>query len=180
MSYNFKNLADVELLSSMPEDASVVVEVNGTTKRAPQVDEMAKLAGVETLTEVPEGATVLAEVNGAIKRVPGAGLGGSGIKTAIIKDSNYDNALAGVAVANTGTTAPTYSCVNMTYEEACEILLNGEPLNVMLMLYDDEQGFGVVNGMVIFVPGQFIVIIIESMVLELYWTPSGITTEMPS
>lgn len=37
MAYNFKNLADVELLSAMPEEANVVVEVNGTTKRAPQV-----------------------------------------------------------------------------------------------------------------------------------------------
>ena len=37
MAYNFKNLADVELLNAMPEEANVLVEVNGTTKRAPQV-----------------------------------------------------------------------------------------------------------------------------------------------
>ena len=37
MAYNFKNLADVELLSTMPETANVLVEVGGTTKRAPQV-----------------------------------------------------------------------------------------------------------------------------------------------
>lgn len=178
MSYNFKNLADVELLSSMPEDASVVVEVNGTTKRAPQVNEMAKLAGVETLTEVPEGATVLAEVDGAIKRVPGAGLG-SGIKTAIIKDSNYDNALAGMAVAKTGAEVPevTYSCINMTYEEACEIFLKGEPLNVVLMTA--TGGLAIISGLVGFMPGLGIMAMFDFMELVLYWTSSGITTEMP-
>lgn len=176
MSYNFKNLADVELLSSMPEDASVVVEVNGTTKRAPQVDEMAKLAGVETLTEVPEGATVLAEVDGAIKRVPGAGLG-SGIKTAIIKASNYDNALSGAAPATADSEAPevTYSCINMTYEEAYEILSNGEPLNVVLMTV--AEGLGIVNGVLIFIPGSGIMalFIVNGPIAQLMWTPSGIT-----
>lgn len=80
MAYNFKNLADVELLSAMPEEANVVVEVNGTTKRAPraEVDITAELISSETLEEVPEGATVFAEVNGEIKRIPSDGLGGSG------------------------------------------------------------------------------------------------------
>jgi hypothetical protein len=84
MAYNFKNLADVELLNAMPEEANVVVEVNGTTKRAPlpeipEVDVTAELIGSEALEEVPDGATVLAEVNGEIKRVPSAGLGGAGM-----------------------------------------------------------------------------------------------------
>lgn len=35
MAYNFKNLADVELLGAMPENANVFVEVDGATKRAP-------------------------------------------------------------------------------------------------------------------------------------------------
>lgn len=80
MAYNFKNLADVELLNAMPEEANVVVEVNGTTKRAPraEVDITAELISSETLEEVPEGATVFAEVNGEIKRIPSDGLGGSG------------------------------------------------------------------------------------------------------
>ena len=34
MAYNFKNLADVELLNAMPEEANIVVEVGGKTKRA--------------------------------------------------------------------------------------------------------------------------------------------------
>lgn len=59
--------------------------------------EFKKLAEVEAMAEVPKGASVLAEVNGAIKRVPGDGLGGGGIKTAIIKSSDYDNALTGIS-----------------------------------------------------------------------------------
>ena len=78
MAYNFKNLADVELLSAMPEEANVLVEVNGKTKRAPQaeVDVEAELASTETLAELPETGTVLAEVNGSIKRVPSNKVGG--------------------------------------------------------------------------------------------------------
>ena len=79
MAYNFKNLADVELLSAMPEEANVVVEVNGKTKRAPYekpVDEIALIVESETLAELPETGTVLAEVNGEIKRVPSNQVGG--------------------------------------------------------------------------------------------------------
>lgn len=78
MAYNFKNLADVELLNVMPEEANVLVEVNGKTKRAPQakIDVEAELAGTETLAELPETGTVLAEVNGEIKRVPSNKVGG--------------------------------------------------------------------------------------------------------
>lgn len=87
MSYNFKSLADVELLSTMPENAKVIVEVDGATRRAPQINEISKIVSSETLTEVPEGATVLAEVNGEIKRVPGSELGGS--KTIIFHVPSY-------------------------------------------------------------------------------------------
>ena len=59
--------------------------------------EFKKLSEVQALTEVPEGAKVLAEVNGQIRRVPRSGLGGSGgIKTIIIKSSDYDQKLTGV------------------------------------------------------------------------------------
>lgn len=80
MAYNFKNLADVELLNTMPEQANVLIEVNGTTKRAPQVqpvDEIAQIVGSEALEEVPENAKALVEIDGVIKRVPGGALGGN-------------------------------------------------------------------------------------------------------
>lgn len=58
--------------------------------------EFKKLSEVEALTEVPEGANMIAEANGQIVRVPGSGLGGTGIKTIIIKSSDYDQKLTGV------------------------------------------------------------------------------------
>ena len=91
MAYEFKNLADVELLSAMPETANVLVEVDGATKRAPQVkpvDEIEKIVTSEALDEVPVGATVLAEVNGEIKRVPGEELGGKGMVVNFTTDRN--------------------------------------------------------------------------------------------
>lgn len=122
MAYNFKNLADVELLNAMPEEANIVVEVDGKTKRAPQVqipepvDEIALIVNSETLEEVPEGATVLAEVNGEIKRVPSDGLGG-GIDTIVFSV---------IEAATAAIETPTYQTVcNHTLEEVRNLMLAG-------------------------------------------------------
>ena len=122
MAYNFKNLADVELLNAMPEEANIVVEVDGKTKRAPQVqipepvDEIALIVNSETLEEVPEGATVLAEVNGKIKRVPSDRLGG-GIDAIIF------SVIEATAAA---IETPTYQTVcNHTLEEVRNLMLAG-------------------------------------------------------
>ena len=122
MAYNFKNLADVELLNAMPEEANIVVEVDGKTKRAPQVqipepvDEIALIVNSETLEEVPEGATVLAEVNGEIKRVPSDGLGG-GIDTIIFSV---------IEATDAAVETPTYQTVcNHTLEEVRNLMLAG-------------------------------------------------------
>lgn len=129
MAYEFKNLADVELLSAMPETANVLVEVDGSTKRAPQVqipepvDEIALIVSSETLEEVPEGATVLAEVNGEIKRVPNDRLGG-GIDAVVF--SVIEAASAG---------APRYQTVcNHTLEEVRNLMLAGAGC-VLIMPY---------------------------------------------
>lgn len=122
MAYNFKNLADVELLNAMPEEANIVVEVDGKTKRAPQVqipepvDEIALIVNSETLEEVPEGATVLAEVNGEIKRVPSDGLSG-----------RIDTIIFSVIEAATEVIeTPTYQTVcNHTLEEVRNLMLAG-------------------------------------------------------
>lgn len=122
MAYNFKNLADVELLNAMPEGANIVVEVDGKTKRAPQVqipepvDEIALIVNSETLEEVPEGATVLAEVNGEIKRVPSDGLGG-GIDAIVFSV---------IEAATAAIETPTYQTVcNHTLEEVRNLMLAG-------------------------------------------------------
>jgi hypothetical protein len=102
--------------------------------------EFTKLSEVELLNEVPEGATAIAEVNGEIKRVPSTGLGGGGVKTAVIKSDDYDNAISGLSTAIAGGPAlsTNCSCINMTFDEAYQTLLNGEPLAVFYM--------GVMNG----------------------------------
>lgn len=185
MAYNFKNLADVELLSSMPETANVLVEVNGATKRAPQVqpvDEIAQIVGSETLAEVPEGATVLAEVNGEIKRVPSDGLGGG--KTLVIKSSDFDNAMAGVAAAadTSGTTSAFTFTANMTYDEAVSAFANCEMMGAYL--------FGSREGTLMTMPVAVIALdsttyIVPCMVLtcqqmQFYWTAAdGISTTEP-
>lgn len=124
MAYNFKSLGEVELLGAMPENANVIVEVDGATRRAPQtqVDVTAELTATEALTEVPEGATVLAEVNGEIKRVPGEGLGGN--KTIIFS-----------VIEATKAEAVTYQTVcNYTPAEVGELMMAGASC-VMLMPY---------------------------------------------
>lgn len=99
--------------------------------------EFKRLSEVEAMTEVPEGAKVLAEANGQIVRVPGSGLGGSGgIKTAIIKSSNYDDALD--FISGKASTPPdlenvTFSCVNMTFQQVYSAILAGEQVNIVGM-----------------------------------------------
>ena len=130
MSYNFKNLADVELLSSMPETANVLVEVDGTTKRAPQVDEIEKIVGSEALTELPETGTVLAEVNGEIKRVPSDQVGGA----------NTLDEMPGVILFtyNRNKEMIPFSC-NKTFKEALNMIKNGELR--LVLLYGMLEGY---------------------------------------
>ena len=68
-----------------------------------------KIGATNMLETAPDNANVVCEVNGEVNRVPVAKIGG-GIKVAIVKQ-----------------TGSTYSCDNMTYEEAVECLTNGVP-----------------------------------------------------
>lgn len=128
MAYNFKNLADVELLSAMPETANVLVEVDGATKRAPQVkpvDEIKKIVTSEALTELPETGTVLAEVNGEIKRVPSDKVGG-GIDAIVFSV---------IKATDAAIETPTYQTVcNHTLEEVRNLMLAGAGC-VLIMPY---------------------------------------------
>ena len=119
MAYTFKNMGSVELLEQMPENANVMIEVDGATKRAPQKNVMAELTAAETLEEVPEGATVLAEVDGEIKRVPGEGLGAAG---ALID-------MPDVVVFGAG--AEGFVC-NKTFSEIIDLIMNNS-LHLMVM-----------------------------------------------
>ena len=74
-----------------------------------------KIGATNMLETAPDNANVVCEVNGEVNRVPATKIGGGGIKVAIIKQ-----------------TGNTYSCDNMTYQEAVEYLTNGVPFLVFL------------------------------------------------
>ena len=78
-----------------------------------------KIGATNILENAPAEANVVCEVNGEVNRVPATKIGG-GIKVAIIKH-----------------TGKTYSCDNMTYEEAVEYLTNGVPF--LIFIFDDTQ-----------------------------------------
>lgn len=108
----------------------------------------------------------------------GGGSGG-GIPMAIIKLDGYDNALMGVAVA-VGAVY-TYTCTNMTYEEAKAVILSGKPLEGVIMGYYQGDGLITLDTFhfmhVAFrqtTDGQeSIIIVTKEVVLE--WTPDGLT-----
>ena len=56
MSYNFKNLADIELLTEVPETANKIIEVDGSIKRVPNKevsggDSMIKTAWIRQIDD---------------------------------------------------------------------------------------------------------------------------------
>lgn len=145
--------------------------------------EFKKLSEVEQIETASDNATVLVEEGGEIKRVPKKEVGGAGIPTAIIKDSGYDNAIVGV---QTMISAPeyTYECINMTFEEAYQIMANGGPLSVFGMLTADAAMN--LHGCIGFAGTMFgvpcIIIMFEfmgQMITQLYWTADGLSTETP-
>lgn len=74
-----------------------------------------KIGATNILENAPAEANVVCEVNGEVNRVPATKIGGGGFKVAIIKQ-----------------TGNTYSCDNMTYEEAVGYLTNGVPFLIFI------------------------------------------------
>ena len=150
--------------------------------------EFKKLSEVTTLEEAAETAHVLIEENGEIYRVPKTAVGGAGggIKTAIIRDSGYLNAIAGVSTMASAAPAVTCECINMTFEEAYETMAKGEPLNVVGMLLDrgapaNLQGFVMFDGTATFgVPCIVVLFKLTSNAITLFWTADGLSTSEPS
>ena len=146
--------------------------------------EFKKLSEVDVLEEAAETAHVLIEENGEIYRVPKTAVGGAGggIKTAIIRDSEYLNAIAGLSTMVSAAPAVTYGCINMTFEEAYETMANGEPLNVVGMFTGEGainmQGSVVFAGTAMGVPCIWVIFANEPS--NLYWTADGLSTSRPS
>ena len=74
-----------------------------------------KIGATSILENAPDNANVVCEVAGEVNRVPATKIGGGGIKVAIVKQ-----------------TGSTYSCDNMTYQEAVEYLTNGVPFLIFI------------------------------------------------
>ena len=74
-----------------------------------------KIGATNILENAPDNANVVCEVDGEVNRVPATKIGGGDIKVAIIKH-----------------TGNTYSCDNMTYEEAVGYLTNGVPFLIYI------------------------------------------------
>ena len=144
-----------------------------------------KLSEVTVLEEVSDTASVLVEQNGEIYRAPKTQVGGAGgIKTAIIRDSGYLNAIAGVSTMVGGGPAVTYECINMTFEEAYETMANGEPLMVVGMITGEGamniQGVTQFLGTMTRVPCIMLAFMMGSSAIMLYWTADGLSTSRPS
>lgn len=149
-----------------------------------------KLSEVTVLEKVSDTASVLVEQNGEIYRAPKTQVGGAGgIKTAIIRDSEYLNTIAGVSTM-IGLPEYTYECLNMTFEEAYETMASGEPLNAIGMITYNGAIPVNTNGEVYFLGMGFgtecISIVFDALVngelinfATLFWTADGLSTEMP-
>lgn len=149
--------------------------------------EFKKLSEVTVLEEAAETAHVLIEENGEIYRVPKTAVGGAGggIKTAIIRDNGYLNAIARLSTMTQSPTPEyTYECINMTFEEAYETMAKGEPLNVVGMLTDrvavNMQGSANFLGTAAFSVPCIGVVFGHRSDIELYWTADGLSTSQPS
>ena len=73
------------------------------------------------------------------------------------------------------TPAVTYSCINMTYEEARQILTSGQPLAVMMCVNYDYPYVAYANTVVL----DTNCIGIADKSIELFWTPDEMTTTQP-
>lgn len=156
--------------------------------------EFKRLADVEALSEVPDNATVLAEVNGSIKRVPGNGLGGSGNGIVIVMDD--PNASPSTFAAAAPTPVYTFKA-NMVFADAMAAFMNHEitsvavyGLNSVMSSSSPTSTAGTVEdywGMDIATMADItsmtgidcLAVNMLMSQMKLYWTASGISTEVP-
>lgn len=155
--------------------------------------ELIELSKAEIVETPAEGATLFClNPDGTVNRVSAANVGGNagsgGIKTAIIKDSLYDQTVAGVQSYASAEPEITYSCTNMTFEEAYETLASGEPMNVCEMIVFKNLPI-ILSDVVVMFAGTSVnnTPAIElsldrtdlQLNINLYWTADGISTERP-
>ena len=153
-----------------------------------------KFSELPEITEASESTKVPVLDGGEMKLLNGAKLGGdAGIKTAIIKSSDYDGMLVAMTSESSAGPEPmsdtdaTFACTNMTFDEAYQMVKNGKPLTAIGMLvYQNApvnlQGTIVFGGIAMFgVPAMIVEFIHRSnTVVTLFWTADGLSTTAPS
>lgn len=141
----YKNITDVEVLEQASGNTKVLVNEGGELMQAPYSNFEDKMKDAEVLEEIPESAKVLVNDGGKLKQVACEKMGGSaGVATAIVKGMHYMNYLTGVASVQ-APSQDEYTCENMTFEEARNIILSGEPLDVIMMGLDRQQEYYIVH-----------------------------------
>lgn len=141
------------------------------------------VSDLPVLEEATENTHVIVEDGGEFKRMSGDNLGGGGVKTAIIRDNKYLNALGGVE-ENADTL--TLECLNMTFEEARQIMASGEPLVALLQVV---AGYAMsVYAEITWVDDYYSVpcLVISQYAnwyedsIWVYWTADGLSSDSPS
>lgn len=179
----YKNITDVEVLEQASENTKVLVNEGGELMQAPYSNFEDKIRDAEVLEEIPENAMALVNDGGKLKQVACGAFGG-GVATAIFKQDGYDNALAGIATA-IGVPELTYTCINMTFDEAVQIIMSGKPLAVISMEYYEGRGVSFINyNDVGYAPSFYTTPTIACNIcmsdnLTIYWTPDGISNREP-
>ena len=100
--------------------------------------------------------------------------GTGGIRTAIIKSSLYNKVLAGEDVE---LSEETFECINMTYEEAVELMLSGEPLSIIVMKCHNSRQVRITSAFFDFSENLFSFTIYSLDGMTYNWDHQGITIQ---
>lgn len=181
----YKNITDVEVLEQASENTKVLVNEGGELMQAPYSNFEDKMSNAEVLEKIPENAMALVNDGGKLKQVACGAFGG-GAATAIFKQDGYDNVLVGIATASEAPTF-TFTCTNMTFDEAVQIIMSGEPLAVIGMSYYEGQGslsfinFNHVEYIMFYYATPTIMCkVVGDDSCTIYWTADGISNKVPT
>lgn len=143
---------------------------------------LVELTAAEIVETPKEGAMLFClNPDGSVNRVSAEKVGGGAVKTAVIKDSKYDNVAAGVQTASAAAVEITYACENMTFDEAYAAVLGGTLTVVMKLAMSDTAvmqaiAVGVAAGVSATIP----CIGMMNEMGTLYWSADGISTTNPN
>lgn len=143
---------------------------------------LVELTAAEIVETPKEGATLFClNPDGSVNRVSAEKVGGGAVKTAVIKDGNYDNVAAGVQTAAAAAVEITYACENMTFDEAYAAMLGGTLTVVMKLAMNDTmvmQAPAMIVGAD--VSASIPCIALMGEMRQLYWSADGISKTDPN